>query len=242
MSESIYDVPETNSVLPIKINPSEDEVAIPVDININIQNLTDVLVSEPEPAPAPVPAPAPEPAPAPVPAPAPAPAPTPAPAPAPATAPAPAPAQSIEKTLSIIIPPPPPPPSQTPENTLLVKLEEMVSYIKSVLGNDTITVTNLVFITTKLMHVVEQYKDLTGYQKKMLIMDTIKKVINDTIIDTIVDNMSDSQERMILMTIVDLNLPPLIDTLVSAINGNIKFEKDKIMSFFKKLFCCGSSK
>ena len=110
----------------------------------------------------------------------------------------------------------------------------MVFYIKSILGNDTITVTNLVVITTNLMHVVEQYKDLTGYQKKMLIMDTIKKVINDTINNT--------EERMYINTIADLTLPPLIDTLVSAINGNIKFEKDKIMSFFKKLFCCGSSK
>jgi hypothetical protein len=36
---------------------------------------------------------------------------------------------------------------------------------------------------------------------------------------------------MYLMTIVELTLPSLINTLVSEINGKIKFDKDKIMSF-----------
>jgi hypothetical protein len=115
-------------------------------------------------------------------------------------------------------------------NTLLVKLEEMVFYIKSILGNEKITATNIVIIATSLMNVVEQYKDLTGSQKKMLIIDTIKRVINE--------NINDVEERMALMVIVDFTLPPLIDTLISAINGNIKFEKKKIVSTLKKIFCC----
>lgn len=124
-------------------------------------------------------------------------------------------------------------PSQSnspPTNTLLVKLEEMVFYIKSILGNEKITATNIVIIATSLMNVVEQYKDLTGSQKKMLIIDTIKRVINE--------NTNDVEERMALMVIVDFTLPPLIDTLISAINGNLKFEKKKIVSTLKKIFCC----
>jgi len=134
--------------------------------------------------------------------------------------------EPIVSSLSII----PIVPINNETNSFLVKLEEMVSYINSVIGNEKITATNIVIITTNLMHIVEQYKDLTGFQKKMLIIDTIKKVIND--------NTSDSQERMYLMTIVELTLPSLIDTLVSAINGKIKFDKDKIMSFFKKICFC----
>ena len=129
-----------------------------------------------------------------------------------------------------IIPQAPKPTPASPTNTLLVKLEEMVFYIKSILGNEKITATNIVIIATSLMNVVEQYKDLTGSQKKMLIIDTIKRVINE--------NTNDVEERIALMVIVDFTLPPLIDTLISAINGNLKFEKKKIVSSLKKIFCC----
>ena len=119
-------------------------------------------------------------------------------------------------------------------NSFLIKLEQMVEYIKNTLGDEKITATNIVIISTNLMHIVEQYKDLTGFQKKMLILDTIKKVINQ--------NVNDPQERISLMLIVDMTLPPMLDTLVKAINGGLKFEKDKVVSGFTKLFCCGGSK
>ena len=119
-------------------------------------------------------------------------------------------------------------------NSFLIKLEQMVQYIKTTLGDEKITATNIVIISTNLMHIVEQYKDLTGSQKKMLILDTIKKVINQ--------NVNDPQERISLMLIVDMTLPPMLDTLVTAINGGLKFEKDKVVSGFTKLFCCGGSK
>ena len=119
-------------------------------------------------------------------------------------------------------------------NSFLIKLEQMVEYIKNTLGDEKITATNIVIISTNLMHIVEQYKDLTGSQKKMLILDTIKKVINQ--------NVNEPQERISLMLIVDMTLPPMLDTLVSAINGGLKFEKDKVISTFKKIFCCGGSK
>ena len=142
---------------------------------------------------------------------------------------------TIPETIIPQAPKPTPAPTPTPTpvsptNTLLVKLEEMVFYIKSILGNEKITATNIVIIATSLMNVVEQYKDLTGSQKKMLIIDTIKRVINE--------NTNDVEERMALMVIVEFTLPPLIDTLISAINGNLKFEKKKIVSTLKKIFCC----
>ena len=120
------------------------------------------------------------------------------------------------------------------QNSFLIKIEQMVEYIKSTLGDNKITATNIIIITTNLMHIVEQYKDLTGSQKKMLILDTLKKVINQ--------NVSDVQERISLMMIVDMTLPHVLDTLVTAINGGLKFEKDKVISGFKNLFCCVGSK
>ena len=65
----------------------------------------------------------------------------------------------------------------------------------------------------------------------MLIINVIKKIVN---------NQIDSQEtRTALNTIIDFTLPIVIDNLVSAINGEIKFNKEKVESFFKKyIFCC----
>ena len=51
-------------------------------------------------------------------------------------------------------------------NSFLIKIEQMVNYIKSTIGNEKINATNIVIISTNLMLIVEQYKDLTGYQKK----------------------------------------------------------------------------
>ena len=118
-------------------------------------------------------------------------------------------------------------------NAFLIKIEQMVNYIKSSIGDDKINATNIVIISTNLMLIVEQYKDLTGYQKKMLILDAIKKYINQ--------NVSDAQERISLMIIVDMTLPQVLDTLVTAINGDIKFEKDKVISGYKQFFCCNGS-
>ena len=117
-------------------------------------------------------------------------------------------------------------------NAFLLKIEQMVNYIKSTIGSEKINATNIVIISTNLMLIVEQYKDLTGYQKKMLVLDAIKKYINE--------NVSDVQERISLMIIVDMTLPQVLDTLVTAINGDIKFEKEKVISWFKKVFCCSS--
>ena len=118
-------------------------------------------------------------------------------------------------------------------NSFLIKIEQIVNYIKSTIGNEKINATNIVIISTNLMLIVEQYKDLTGYQKKMLILDAIKKYINQ--------NVSDEQERISLMIIVDMTLPQVLDTLVTAINGDMKFEKDKVISGYKQFFCCNGS-
>jgi hypothetical protein len=118
-------------------------------------------------------------------------------------------------------------------NSFLIKIEQMVNYITTTIGSEKINATNIIIISTNLMLIVEQYKDLSGYQKKMLILDAIKKYINE--------NVSDPQERISLMIIVNMTLPQVLDTLVTAINGNIKFEKDKVISWFKKVFCCSGS-
>ena len=101
-----------------------------------------------------------------------------------------------------------------------------------------ITAHNVIMLAFNLMHIVEKYNTLSGSQKKMLVLDTIKKLIND--------NISDELEKQELLIIVNSVLPGTIDTLVSAINGDIKFVKDKVESCFSRVFgkifgCCKPS-
>ncbi len=116
-----------------------------------------------------------------------------------------------------------------PENVLIDGIEHLYSYMKCI-HQEKITPINIIVIATELMQIVEKYKGLTGPQKKMLVINVIKKVVNSQV---------DSEEtRNALNTIIDFTLPAVIDNLVSAINGEIKFNKEKVQSFFKKYICC----
>ena len=116
-----------------------------------------------------------------------------------------------------------------PENVLIDAVEHLYSYVKSV-HTENITPINVVSIASELMQLVEKYKGLTGPQKKMLVISVIKKVVNSQ-----VDSL---ETQSVLYTIIDFTLPIVIDNLVSAINGEIKFNKEKVKSFFKKYLCC----
>jgi hypothetical protein len=116
-----------------------------------------------------------------------------------------------------------------PENVLIDGVEHLYSYMKNV-HHEKITAVNIVIVTTELMQIVEKYKGLTGPQKKMLVINVIKKVVNSQV--------DSSETRSTLNTVIDFTLPVVIDNLIDAINGNMKFDKEKVKSFFKKYICC----
>jgi hypothetical protein len=120
------------------------------------------------------------------------------------------------------------------ENTFLDKLNKLYLYSKSIVDNKNITSTTVILLTNKLIQIVEKYKDLTGAQKKMLVLDTLSKLINEYI-----DDASVKQELLTLITII---VPKIIDTVVYAINGEMKFTKDIKHSFFSVLCPCFSKK
>ena len=142
----------------------------------------------------------------------------------------------IAIALMNMLPPPPtvpePPTTNTTTsgNSLLDKMEQLYTYVKTTLGNQKISAASIMTIANNLMQIIEKYGDLTGNQKKMLVIDTIKRVINETI--------DDDSDRSNLLMIADLTLPTVIDTLVSAINGDLKFDAKKVQGLFQKLFGC----
>jgi hypothetical protein len=120
--------------------------------------------------------------------------------------------------------------SGTSSNSILQKVEELYTYVKLTLGSQKINAASIMTITSNLMQIVEKYNDLTGNQKKMLVIDTIKRIINETI--------NDESDRLNLLLIADITLPTVIDTLVSAINGDLKFDLKKVKNTFQKIFFC----
>mgnify|MGYP003340223546 CR=1 FL=1 len=118
----------------------------------------------------------------------------------------------------------------TSTNTLLNNMNELYQYIKNVHQNK-ITPTNIVMISSELIQIVEKYNTLTGSQKKMLVINVIKKIVNE--------ESNTDEEKVALNVIIDSTLPHMIDGFVDAINGMMKFAKDvKKTNIFKKLMCC----
>lgn len=113
-------------------------------------------------------------------------------------------------------------------NNLLDNLNELYSYVKSTYNN--VSTSNIVLIVNELIQIVEKYKNLTGNQKQMLVINTIKRMVNDKI--------SSDEDKIALNLIIDNTLPHIINSLIKAINGNMKFNKDKVKSFFTKILPC----
>jgi hypothetical protein len=67
----------------------------------------------------------------------------------------------------------------------------------------------------------------------MVVINVIKKLVNT--------QFNTDEDKQAMNIIIDLTLPTVIDGLISAINGDIKFNKEKVKSFFKKYFCCTKS-
>lgn len=113
------------------------------------------------------------------------------------------------------------------QNSLVEIINSTYNYVKSVYGTN-ITASNVVLIGSNLIQVVEKYKDLPGNQKKLVVISTIKMVIQE-------QTTLDESEKAALNVIVDITLPVVIDGLVDAINGKMSFNKSSLK---KKFLCC----
>lgn len=116
------------------------------------------------------------------------------------------------------------------ENSMLSMLDELYIYSKSVIDTGDISTNTLIILMNKLVQIVEKYKILTGQQKKMLILDTLSKIVNE--------NIDNDQEKVDLLFFITSILPKIIDTIVSAINGDMKFSKDIKQGCLSSLFKC----
>ena len=97
----------------------------------------------------------------------------------------------------------------------------------------------LINIVTQTIELIETYKNLTGIEKKHLVVAAFDK-LNDNI-DDIFPNLSKEDENMIKLAIK--TVPNLIDSIISIISSkyNIHFEEifnKNTMNFFKTIINC----
>jgi len=114
------------------------------------------------------------------------------------------------------------------QNSLIEIINTTYKYVKSVYGIINITALNVVVIASNLIQVVENYQNLPGNQKKLVVISTIKMIVQEQ------TTMSES-DKMAINIIIDSTLPTVIDNLILAINGGMKFDKESIK---KKYLCC----
>lgn len=122
--------------------------------------------------------------------------------------------------------------SVTNYNEMIDSFNELYAHIK-VIHVEKLTPSQLVVIMSELIQFVEKYKSLTGQQKKSMVINVIKKMINEQ-----ADKYT-QEEQTTLMLVVNTTLPTMIDTTIDAINGLLKFTKDKTKNTcLSKFLCC----
>lgn len=93
---------------------------------------------------------------------------------------------------------------QLPVSDIADKLYKSLSLL---VGGEKINTTNVVIIATNLIQIVEKYPKLKGHQKKMLILQVLKKFVEDHL---------ENEEEKVVLTFIDLFLPSVIDTIISV--------------------------
>lgn len=87
-----------------------------------------------------------------------------------------------------------------------------------------------------IMLVVEKYPELTGEDKKQIVIAVIKKIV--------IEIGLDEDNNDIAQTVIDTALPIVIDLVVAASRGDLDLNKikgrfSKFWASVKKICCCG---
>ena len=125
--------------------------------------------------------------------------------------------------------------NNNPDKNLLFYIENLYTYIKNdIFSEGKLSTGNIMDLLTKLILVIEKYKELTGKDKKEIVISVIVKMIENN------DFIQEEKDALVLF--IHLTMPYIIDTMISAINGNIHFDNttntQSIFNNFLKLFSC----
>ena len=85
---------------------------------------------------------------------------------------------------------------------------------------------NITPLCVKLMKMISSYTDISGKDKKHIVLQTIKRIVNETVPEA---------NRYFIDPIIDATLPIIIDTLISVDKREIQFKLKQCCKWFS---CC----
>ena len=86
---------------------------------------------------------------------------------------------------------------------------------------------NIVSIIVVMMQIIEDYKNLSGYEKKQTIINVLLNYVENTV--------SDRVEKAQILSFIKFTVPSLIDTIISVDKKELEI---KTKNCFKKFFSC----
>jgi hypothetical protein len=106
-------------------------------------------------------------------------------------------------------------------------ISKIFTTIETLTELDNLSTVNIIYITTKLMELLQVYKSLNGRQKKRLIILALSEVAEDS-------DLSDGVEKKILIEIIKNLVPDTIDLIIDVSKGKYSFKNLKKYKFL----CC----
>ncbi len=94
--------------------------------------------------------------------------------------------------------------------------DQVLSHIRS----KQIKVRDLVVIATKAMELVQKVPELTGSERKNIVIDVVVKIVDDS-------NLLSGEDEAAALMFIEMTLPTLIDTVVNAYKKHIDLKKIK---------------
>ena len=114
------------------------------------------------------------------------------------------------------------------------KINKVYEAVDEVLQDKKITISDIIFVAKRAMEIVETFKEITGEQKKSLVLSVLRKYVHETVNNT--------KRRNEMINVINTVLPGTIDVIILASKGEIDINPAQfssgLFSCFKVLFKC----
>jgi len=114
------------------------------------------------------------------------------------------------------------------------RINKVYQAVDEVLEDNKITISDIIFVAKRAMEIVETFKDITGEQKKSLVLSVLRKYVHKTVNST--------KKRDDMLNVINTVLPGTIDVIILASKGGVDINPAQfssgLLSCFKILFRC----
>lgn len=114
------------------------------------------------------------------------------------------------------------------ETTTLIM--SLVGKLKTSFDQYTLNENNMIDYVVRIMSLVEQQQNLSGFEKKAVVIEVLTRLVDDS-------NNLNSESKTVLKNIIKIVVPGVIETIVSATKGLISVNKKVEESVKKCCFC-----